>query len=192
MTSRMTHTRSAREPSVAPRQAVIATTITEPVQNVGDVPDSEILYHPEPTGLLPLSRPISPTEELRLLRNENNHLYRQLEQGMYHSPTAELAQPPQLSPCKEAKVLEPPEFTGRVLEHRISSCSVKLYSISMNLPSWMMRLRFYILLDVLEKQHRIGPHLLAWMKPTCSDMITRYSEPNSRLSSKTQPPRLTQ
>jgi len=66
----MTYTYSARESSVASRQAVIATTVTELIQNVGDIPDPKILYHLEPVEPivpLPLSQPISLVEELRLL-----------------------------------------------------------------------------------------------------------------------------
>jgi len=54
MTSCITYIRSAREFSVAFRQAVVATTIIELVQNVGDTLDPKIFHHPEPTGLLPL------------------------------------------------------------------------------------------------------------------------------------------
>src|SRR5262245_7400883 len=75
---------------------------------------------------------------------------------------------------------------------RISSCSVKLYSVFVHRRSLKTRLRFCILSDTSKKQHRTGPHLLGWMRYTCSDMITRHSEWNSRLSFKTLPPRLTQ
>src|SRR5262245_41874827 len=92
---------------------------------------------------------------------------------------------------RKQKCRNPRNLLAECRNCRISSCSVKLYSVFVHRRSPKTRLRFCILSDASEKQHRTGPHLLGWMRHTRSDMITRHSKRNSRLSFKTLPPRLT-